>query len=86
MPRLPLGLGLVEQAVSGGVRGVSAKGAPHLDGRRAGLGTLGALELAVPLLSADVAVVFLPVIDVVVVVVPGRVMSSVRKRRLGVAT
>lgn len=65
MAGLPLGLGLVEQAVSGRVGGVSAEGAPHLHGRRAGLGALGALELAMPLLSADVAVVFLPNIGVV---------------------
>lgn len=51
---------LVEKAVSGGVRGVSAEGAPDLDRRRASRGALRAFELPVALVSADVAVVFLP--------------------------
>lgn len=66
MPWLPGALlGLVQETVAGRVGGVPAEGTADLDRRGAGLGTLGALELAVPLLAADVAVVFLPVYCVV---------------------
>lgn len=61
VPRLPGALlGLVQEAVAGRVGGVPAEGAADLDRRGAGLRALGALELAVPLLAADVAVVLLP--------------------------
>lgn len=62
LPRLVrLLLGLVEETVSRGVGGVPAERAADLDRGGTSLRALGTLELAVPLLPADVAVVFLPV-------------------------
>lgn len=53
-------LGLVEQTVTGGVGSITTKRAANLDGCGARLGALGALELSMTFIAADVAVVFLP--------------------------
>ena len=50
----------MEETVAGRVGRVPAERAPDLDRGGTGLRALGALELAVPLLAADVAVVLLP--------------------------